>query len=385
MGRCNCRSAFDRRGEIAQLSERIRRENVLLLAPRRVGKTSLLTRLRDEIEDTHGFHAVYATAEGIPDELEFLREICRVVESHTKPGSAARAWKRIEGVVRRADEIDFAAFKVKLSAAEIASWQSRADELGELLRPLEGHWFYLIDELPIFVLRLLDADESGRRARSFLEWFRALRQKLSVPDANHHWLLAGSIGLDTVASRNDLSATINDLATQRLGPFTQEIASEFLQKLSVGEGVPLKVGCIEYALEKIGWLIPFHLQLLFSKFREIHEQTRRPLGPADVDVAMESLLAERKDFDGWRERLDRELGATDAAVARAVLTVCARDPAGATPETLRAMNPVVSAGAEQRLEFILRALATDGYLVEHAGRMRFQSPLLREFWLQRLP
>ena len=386
---------FDRFADLEQLRDAAVRQNVLLLAPRRVGKSSLLHRLREDLEtgkDT--FHAIYLSVEGVRDELDFVRELFREVEARST--RADRGLRRIKRFFMRAEEIEIAsAIKLKLASAEPSTWQDHADELGALLARLEGHWFYLLDEVPVFVLRLLEGDAEGKRARAFLEWFRALRQRLSLARApsqqalRHHWVLAGSIGLDTVAARYGLSATINDLATRRLGPFATSDAQDFLRALSKAEGVPLSEEVIGQVLDRVGWLIPFHLQLVFAKLREAYDrapaQARAEPGAADVDRAIDALLHDRKEFDGWRERRALELGAADARAAFEILRLCAADPAGARKSTLEAAlgDPTFGDRDERRLRFLLDALETDGYLVEHEGRHRFQSPLLREFWLRR--
>ena len=58
---------FDRERETRRLWERIDTDNVLLLAPRRVGKTSLMFRLRDGAE-REGFHATYVSVADVTTE-----------------------------------------------------------------------------------------------------------------------------------------------------------------------------------------------------------------------------------------------------------------------------------------------------------------------------
>ena len=51
---------FDRVQELAAIQAEAMRHDLLVLAPRRVGKTSLLHRVATEVERTEGMHAVYA-------------------------------------------------------------------------------------------------------------------------------------------------------------------------------------------------------------------------------------------------------------------------------------------------------------------------------------
>lgn len=63
---------FDREREQRSMWNRLETDNVLLLAPRRVGKTSLMWRLRDTAE-LHGFRASYCSVAGERDELGFVK------------------------------------------------------------------------------------------------------------------------------------------------------------------------------------------------------------------------------------------------------------------------------------------------------------------------
>jgi hypothetical protein len=51
---------------------------------------------------------------------------------------------------------------------------------GRPLSKLDGRWLIQIDELPVFVLKLLNQDQPAERAlvREFLYWMRRLRQGL---------------------------------------------------------------------------------------------------------------------------------------------------------------------------------------------------------------
>jgi hypothetical protein len=108
-----------------------------------------------------------------------------------------------------------------------------------------------------------------------------------------------------------------------------------------------------------------------------------------VDEVFDRLLAPAKKgyFDYWRQRLGEELGKPDGGFALLLLNRAAADEAGASRETLSQAlagsiaEPVRRA---ERLRYLTDVLVGDGYLVEVDGRLRFRSPLLRSFWLQRV-
>jgi uncharacterized protein len=100
---------------------------------------------------------------------------------------------------------------------------------------------------------------------------------------------------------------------------------------------------------------------------------------------IEGLIDQRMYFAYWDERLHDSFGAPSDAVARALLGVCARAPDGATPTVMDQAAAALVSDLDERARacrWIVDVLANDGYLVEHAGRWRFRSGLLRRYWMR---
>jgi len=264
---------FDREPEQRTLWDSLDADNILLLAPRRVGKTSLMRRL-EETAEQRGFRALYLTVEGATDEPTFVRR-----------------------------------------------------------------------------------------------------------------LLAGSIGLDTVAARLNLGDTINDLRMQGLGPFDSETADRFLLELSKSYPIDLAPQIREHIVERIAWPIPYYLQVVFAELREMNAAA--PIDRSRVDEAFARLLdpARKNYFDYWRQRLHDELGTPEDGWALTLLNSICRDPEGASYETFQqALGRRISDPDERdsHLRYLLDVLQNDGYLVDDGDRYRFRLPLLREYWLRRV-
>lgn len=378
---------FDRETEQRQIWEYLHGDDLLLLAPRRVGKTSLMLRLRDTA-DARGLEAAYVSVAGAEDEVGFVRKL---YESVSKMGSGAEVLKRLrKGPIgrhlKRVRKVSFSGLGFELGEGD--PWEELGAGLADALDRHQGRRLMLVDEVPVFVLKLIRRDPSGDRARQFLSWFRELRQN---PDRQGglHWLLAGSIGLDTVAARLRFGDTINDLYLVRLGSFERDTARLFLRRLSVAYSFPIPDDALEHALDRVGWLIPYYLQLLFRELRTYCENRGAAADVEAVDRVFEDLLSASKKgyFDYWRQRLDEELGQPDAGSALLLLNAAATDPNGvarASLEQLLAERVSEPEARSERLRYLVDVLESDGYLVEEDQRYRFRSPLLREFWLRRV-
>jgi hypothetical protein len=376
---------FDRDRERARMAELCESTNLLVLAPRRVGKSSLLLQAGLEAEARKSFVAAYTIIGGVASEEEFVEKLYQMVASSRSAGPVLRHLRRgpLSRVFKKVESLKISVVELKLRDRP-APWKELGAELVETLRRQPERWLLMVDEVPIFVLRLLRADPSGERARVFLEWFRDLRQ--GPAQDKLRWVLAGSIGLDTVARRFRLTAAINDLQIFPLGPFDRDSAHGLLESLAATHDLVLSRAVRERICERAGWLIPFHLQVLFAKLLERCGDTgASEPDEAAVDAAFEQLLSPTHHayFDTWAERLTEELGTPADAAATALLTGCALDPAGASratlEQTLAARIPTVEQRGQQ-IAWLLEVLIGDGYLVEEKGRFRFRSNLLREFW-----
>jgi hypothetical protein len=382
---------FDREDKLNQIWQLLHdSNNLLLLAPRRVGKTSLMTRLGAQAAQ-HGFREVFVSVADINSELTFIKRLYKAIQqlpegkdlmSRISKGSVSRYLKRIRKI-----GIGTGTFELADDAQQ--HWTELGDALAAALGESKVRWLLLIDELPIFVLSLVQQDPSTARARQFLAWLRELRVG-PTSTSSIRWLLAGSIGLDTVTRRAQIGDTINDLyPVTNFGPFTPPIADEFLTELGRSYNMDLPHEVKTHVCQRVGWLIPYHLQILFAELRTHCDDRRVAPSIAAVDQAYESLLspAKRNLFDFWEQRLTRELGPPEDKLALAVVNAAAHDRDGATRATLEQVLATKIKDLDERdqqLHFLLDVLQSDGYLIEDGDRYRFRSSLLREFWLRRV-
>lgn len=371
---------FGRQTELDELRKLSEGEHVLLLAPRRVGKTSLLHALAASVNEDGSAIGAYASVAAATNEGQFVQALLDGIYA-TKHGRRLKpSWvKRALHARHRVKNVKVAGSGFDLDP-RTASWQSDADAAFSTVLKSDRPVLFLIDELPVLVLSLAKEDPSGARVRAFLQWFRNLRQRTDAAD-KLRFVLAGSIGLDSVTRRHRLSDTINDLRLWPLGPFDSDAADAFIGRLAESYSLALGPeirGAICSAAE---WLIPYHLQVIFSELR-CHANATAP-SVAMVGAVVEQLLERRIYFSYWEERLHDSLGAPHDEFARTLLAACAQSPEGATRDVMLLRLPVAE-GPDRANTFswIVDVLANDGYLVRQGERWRFRSGLLRRYWLR---
>lgn len=378
---------FDRERERRQMWRRLESDSLLLLAPRRIGKTSLMRKLcaeAHEQSEAGDFHAFSLSFAACGDELACVRELAKAL-AEANPKLVDSFQERLRQQLPSLKSLKFGPFGIELAQNEAADWRSLGEALARTIGNLEGRWLIAVDEVPVFLLGLLKRDDGLARVRAFLYWWRDLRQQ-------HHkrirWILAGSIGLDTVAARHGIGDTVNDLVPTPLGAFDADTADRFLVALAKGAGLELSEPVRQAIITALEWPVPYYLQIVFDRLRDHAEAGATPT-VALVEKIFAELLepAHKGYFDYWRQRLKDELGSPEDVQAIHLLNHCARDPAGARRETLaQALAEQIRdpEPREARLRYLLDVLESDGYLIELDGRWRFRMALLRRYWLKRV-
>lgn len=347
--------------------------DVLLLDPRRVGKTSVLRRMQVE---ANRVATAYATFEGAADELAvFLGLYAAAGAANTQVAASLRRGQ----LARHADRIlklGALGLSVDRAGGHSPTWRQVAAEFLDALAASGENWTLLTDELPVFLRRLADTDGGLVRVEALLAWLRACRQDRTI---RVRWVFAGSIGLDTLARRWGMIEPISDLRTEHLGPLSETDARQFVKWAADCLKLPLPDPVISELIERVGWPIPYHLALVIQA---IHDEGIS-VSDGSVSRAIDRLLerAHRKDFETWDERLDHQLAKVDAALARALLTRCCRDPRGCSiPHARVALYRQSDADFDARFAFVTDTLMADGYVVQQGSRLLFRSPLLRAWW-----
>jgi AAA+ ATPase superfamily predicted ATPase len=387
---------FDRSREVASIWESLEEGNqVLLLAPRRVGKTSLALRVGEKAK-SNGWKFAWVDVQKDRDELGVLSDLLENLQfAGLKLPLLARLSNAIAMARRQvAGKVEVWGMSLEMgdpAHPQTATLEHLVNQLFTQLEDAQDKILVAVDELPVFLGELFKADSSMERLRAFLNWFRALRMRFRK---TVRWLLLGSVGLDSFVETHLLTATINDLNTANLGAYTEEDAVAFLKALGRGKKIEMTDAvCIE-VLSQIGWPLPFFLQLVFHRLYSNLGGQRRIPEPADVETACRQLTGcdFYKHFEPWRGRLAEGMGPDEFLAATTILNSLCVQVKGQTREALlgivRPRFPQRDAGQMAHLlAAVLGQLERDGYLLrtadEPASHYAFRSFLLRQYWQAR--
>jgi hypothetical protein len=366
---------FDRDDVMSRAWDLLQTSNLLLLAPRRVGKSSLLNRMRAD-GPAKGYKTLYLSVPDAEDELDFIKRLIRAFrDTDWAPGSWIAA---IKNKLPEDLEVVLKTSLVELKAKNF-DWRRPAEELETLLKGADSETLLMIDELPLLIGSIVHQDPSGNRAERFLLWLKRLREQYRP-----RWFFAGSIGLDSVARKLKLSGTIHDLQLIELGEFSVEKASAYLMARGEFHHWRLTPETIQAILHAVEWPIPFHLNLVFEELRAVVGEGHGAPTPTLVEIALKRMLANgRTYFDHWDERLKKMLDARFPKYCEIILGLACRQRDGVKIATIELrLSQEVGADAERAeiLRQLLDLLISDGYLVRRQDVVHFRSALLRRYW-----
>lgn len=359
---------FGREVELRKAESLIRDNNLMLAAPRRVGKTSFARKLTDTLS-SKGWNTIFIDLEEITSIDHFFNafygELVKLPETKAVEKVKAKMKKWLSGV-----ELSTTSLPVKATVKMESSDNNDFKDLADILNTLDNHTLIVFDELTVLLKSLSDKNDNEQAVRMFLNQFRAMR---SATSEKCSWLICSSVGVRNFTTQHNLSDTINDVADFELGAFSDEEATKFVSTLAESIGIEADAKIKRYILDKIGWNIPFFIQLLLS---------RLPVGEiakADVDDAYGHLL-QTGSFDTWHERLNIEYG-NNKDVAKLILKyLCVNVDGKTRDEIYNHIYAKMPSFEDDEMGLLLRALMTDGYLVKDGEQYKFRSPLLRDYW-----
>jgi uncharacterized protein len=357
--------------------------SILMLAPRRVGKTWLMGKFAEDLR-TQGWMTVQCDVEGMSKPTEFLRHLCQQIEKQEE--MTAKIEGRAKQMLSQLFSKDIGdGWQVALGNMD---WPSFAETLVRGLDSRGKDTVILIDELALFVLAMLEDDPAA--AKNFLYALRSLKQRYSKV----RWLFTGSIGLDIIAKRAGIGGALVDLELFPIEPFSPEAARAFLDHLSATKRVlrpfALDEAAFKRLIEELGWLSPYYLEHIAQKIRPsgpLHSSNLPFATVQDVDTAFTTMLdvQHRTYFVAWEEHLSKNFSSQEAERLRRVLDICAAQSHGERFDTLTARLGGPPDNLSRRvLHDLLTVLVADGYLSEvsddEVSRYRFRSGLLRRYW-----
>lgn len=358
---------FDRANEIADLWRYLANDHVVASGPRRLGKSSIVNKLREEAVEKE-LLAAHVDVQGIDSVQAFIDQVSNHFPDDSVRGYLSALSKHASAwfsVVKKVELTGPGGFGggFELKGATDKPWYSSALALQARLTDVPVLIF--VDEFSVFLQKLLERDQ--KEAEAFLAWLRAWRV---TPNIACRFLFTGSIGLNPLLEKYGLTAQFNDCFEYSIGPFKLKAARDMLILFARREDWVISEEIAKNLCDRVGWLSPYYLCLLLEQTMlaardRIDEASSLDLSPKELTTqdagdAYERLISARSRFTHWESRLKRDLQGIDLSFASLVLTALAKNQSGLTKRQLYARLAKIESDIDSRSERLQKNIIKAG-------------------------
>ena len=384
-GRLDTKDVIGRDNEIDRYWRVLQRQGLVLSAERRIGKTHILLKMREECQS--GYSPFYQDLEAVHSIADLIRSIHETARqsSSTRPNVKSRIAKwsallpnKIAGV--------------ELPTAD-ASWQVLLTEaFDHLINIADDDMCVLMlwDEFPLMLHNL--QRKAGQDAPiQLLDHLRALR--LARAD-RLRFLFTGSLGLHLVLrslrEAGNANDPVNDMLSLTVPPMahsdTRKLAEALLRETRAAPAhIPRLASEIA---EQVGGF-PYYVHHVVDQL----DQLRRQPGLEDVSAAIDHLVYDPHDpanLSYYLNRLSSYYTQDQRALALLVLDTLAREQSSRpVPELLNLCRHRDPSLADEQLREILTILSEDHYIARTPGAAGaaydFRWPLVKKWWKETRP
>ncbi len=348
--------------------------HILISAPRRVGKTSIMYKVVDEPKS--GYIPIYINTESADTQQEFWQKLFHaLVEEDFVNGLKAHSkmfWNQLKAI------------KIKKISANGVEFGDGAEldfieAFKQFIKDLESNkkLLVMIDEFAQTIENIIKF-ETEKSAVKLLKDHRELRQDRKFSE-KVSFVYAGSIGLESVVAKIDASRHINDLNSIKVKPLLKEDAREFVRRLFEANQKEISTENTDYLLSKIEWLIPFHIQLIIQEVIKL-QRSAPDIQESNIDRAFDEAIEHKQYFENWLSKIKTSYKNNEFLFAKAVLNEISKE------QTIT-YKEIINLASKNRLDEedakgVIRSLVYDGYINndEHPQHYRFNSTLLRLWW-----
>ena len=218
---------FNRENEISDIWNKLNTgSHILLAAPRRVGKTSIMFHLQDNPEEN--YLVLYIDTESADNENEFWQKLFNALLEEEFINKlkiySNTLWKKFTNI--KIEKITMSG--VNFGSGEVLDY---SEAFEKMIKDLDSDKKLLImlDEFAQTVENIIKYEDK-RSAEKFLRRHRELRQNRKISE-KVSFIYAGSIGLESVVSKVNGMKYINDLNSVKVKPLNEIEAKQFIINL----------------------------------------------------------------------------------------------------------------------------------------------------------
>ena len=383
------------------LWEILRGEHVILSAPRRTGKTSVMKHLAARPRE--GFSPVSVFVQDLDHPNEFLLTLLDAFqEKH--PNLFRTVFQSTGSLFGMAldclEHVEITGLKIALRK-QLPSGPDGWKEFGDkkffpLARRCDSQLLFIVDEFPDLIVNM--RRNHPQLVHPFLGWLRGHCVTPAPKQDNLRWLLGGSVNLSSTLDSLNALDLINALHEVNLPVLTVSEVEEFVTRMLSERGVEFDEQVPRRVADLLGRPVPYFLQMITQNLFRFWMENQQQLVPADVQHCFDDLIVNSAVGDKqqhFHSRIRKYYDDPNRSAAYELLAKLSVSDEGVPKSTLRQhfdrvlQEEGLSVPQHERRQLfnqLMRDLENDFYIAEISSdspddsRYDFTSGLLKSWW-----
>lgn len=347
--------------------------HVLIAAPRRVGKSSVMLALVENCPDNT--RCLFQNIQGIKSEAEYYRRFYELLLQCLNRFDKGLNW--VSQFVKGINIEEITLDGVRFGDKKDINFEQELKSLLTKIAESNIRIVLLLDELPE-VLNKLHKEQRATEAGNILNHLRELRQNPKLRD-HLSLVLAGSVGIQHVVKAIEgRIADINDFNPVSFDPLTRPEALEYIDWATKDATIQYESALAEHLLDQVQHYIPYFLNLMLDEINKAARKANNTrIDHNHIDTAFHTIVKNSDHFKEWKNRLNDYFEPTEKTFLMEILVHIAHKDS-ISPQIL------FDLAIKHQLQYVymelVHGLEHDGYITEQTGQYRFVSPFLQAYW-----
>lgn len=358
----------------ADIWEEIEKGNhVLIAAPRRVGKSSVMISMTENCPENT--QCIFQNIQGVQSEEEFYKKFFELIVQCLGKFQKGTNWltKFFKDITIEEVTLEGVKFGDKKPTNYV-------EEINKVLPKLAQNnvkVVLLLDELPEILIHLNKKNRKDE-ASSILNNLREWRQNKDI--RNHFSLvLAGSVGIHHIVKTIEgRTADINDFGIVDFDALLQEDAQSYVLWATGGATVRYNEALKTHLLSKINYFIPYFINLMLDEINKVARKAHNPnITIANIDTAFNEIVKTSDHFKEWKSRIFDYFPIDEANFLYESLVYMAHKD---RINKRQLYDLALKHNKKNNYIELIQGLERDGYIMEQGESYVFVSPFLKAFW-----
>ena len=314
---------------VDELRDWVRKTSVIIEAPRRFGKTSVIKEFKRQeeakSEEEREFNVLFLELEG----EETLHEFCfKLFKELLSLYHVRRQFDKITDLLGNAwnafalriPKLKIPEFEVELREKtrdmDFTAWKEKLTPLINGLNSFDIHTVIAFDEFPDMLLNFKNREKEPKDFNSLTAWLRTLRQK-QTNGCKYQFVFSGSVNMRKTLEEIGLGKRMNDIESLVIPQMKGEDAELLIDSLMKKYALEIEPDGVAFMVSKITNGSPYYGQILFKALRDSRE---RKLSLEMLKARYDEMLrGGNHDLNHYHTRLKKYLGSVERKCSETIL------------------------------------------------------------------